>query len=380
MDDSRSPAAGPADPARRIGPIKKLVFGLVLVALPLALVEVGVRVLLGEPDDSPLLVPAEETGGAETPRWKTSELHEIDPDLIWRNRAGIDIEYKGVRVRTNRHGMRGEEFPTRKPAGEYRILSLGESTTFGSKVEQEETYSAVLERCLNERRTDRSYRVLNAGTPGWTLAQSWKYLRDEGIGFEPDAILLYHGFNDFLPTAMTERRTGEGAEGGTDLELLEERQGAVASIGSWLARHSMALRWLAWRVKSRGPAGGDALEAGATQATASVRVPERDRLELLRRIRDLASAGNARLVVLVPCYRDFTDHRALLLDFTERNRVDRIDLEEVISSIGGIRSDLFADGAHPKARVHAAFGEAICAYFDSRILPREGEGVGREPR
>jgi len=357
------------DRTRRLGLAKKLLFALVLVLAPLALVEAGARLFLGDPPDSSLMIPGE--GGEDSlGKWKTSELHTRDPYLIWRNRAGIDVLYKGARVRTNRFGMRDDPIPHRKPPGEYRILSLGESTTFGSKVDQDENYSALLERCLNERRHDATYQVLNAGAPAWTLAQSLVYLEREGLGFEPDAILVYHGYNDFLPSAAW-RGSDAGREGPrTDREILDEQAREASSPAGWLLRHSTAIRWLAheaMRASGRGSAG----EVSRSLTSDTVRVPEEDRLACLRRMRDLAAERSIALVILVPCYREFDAHRELLLEFGRANGVRVIDLEEAIASLGGDRKALFIDGSHPKAPVHAAFARLICDVFVDEILPPE---------
>ena len=54
-------------------------------------------------------------------------------------------------MRINGDGLRGPDLAA-KPPGELRILSLGESTTFGAKLAYEETYSALLEQREKEKR------------------------------------------------------------------------------------------------------------------------------------------------------------------------------------------------------------------------------------
>ena len=58
----------------------------------------------------------------------------------------------GIPITTNSHGFRDEpEFDPTPPAGEFRILSMGDSIAFGLTLDSSDTYAKVLERHLNER-------------------------------------------------------------------------------------------------------------------------------------------------------------------------------------------------------------------------------------
>jgi lysophospholipase L1-like esterase len=77
-----------------------------------------------------------------------------------------------------------------KPAGEVRILNLGDSVVMGWNVPQEETYGKHLERELNQRDDGTHYEVINAGTPGWGTADERNFLLQEGLGYQPDVVVL----------------------------------------------------------------------------------------------------------------------------------------------------------------------------------------------
>ena len=66
-----------------------------------------------------------------------------DEELFWSLRPSHRQGYMGVQVATNELGLRS---PPVAPRGgnEYRILSLGESTTFGSRVAARKTYTSLL--------------------------------------------------------------------------------------------------------------------------------------------------------------------------------------------------------------------------------------------
>ena len=121
----------------------------------------------------------------------------------------------------NRHnslGYRGEDLPQPKPAGEFWIACLGESTTYTSAVDDYRlSYPAQLERSLIEQ--GYRVRVINAGVGGWSTWESLINLEFRVLDLEPDLIIVYHGMNDVYtrlvwpPAAY--RGDNTGAEGPT---------------------------------------------------------------------------------------------------------------------------------------------------------------------
>ena len=53
-------------------------------------------------------------------------------------------------IRINRYGQRGKDYPLEKEPGEFRIIGLGDSLTFGPGVRDEDTYLAQLEAMLRK--------------------------------------------------------------------------------------------------------------------------------------------------------------------------------------------------------------------------------------
>jgi lysophospholipase L1-like esterase len=119
------------------------------------------------------------------------EIYEPDRKLYWRLKAGQDCYTKIGRrpVHINSRGTRGPEFQIEKPSGTFRILSLGDSRTFGWGLSDEETYSRRLEYLLRER-SGRPVEVINAGVNAWSYPQMQVYFRDEGLAFQPDLVIL----------------------------------------------------------------------------------------------------------------------------------------------------------------------------------------------
>ena len=121
------------------------------------------------------------------------EIYEPDPALYWKLKPNQDcytkVDHKPVHI--NSHGTRGREFPTEKPTNSFRILSLGDSRTFGWGLSEGETYSGILESLLQkEAPVGRRIEVINAGVNAWSYPQMSVYFRDIALQYHPDIVIL----------------------------------------------------------------------------------------------------------------------------------------------------------------------------------------------
>lgn len=107
----------------------------------------------------------------------------------------------GVQVSINSHGLRDREYPESKPPDTYRIVMLGDSTTLGWGVAQDQTIPKILERELN-RPGLAGYRrceVLNAGVGNYDTVQEVAHYRTYDRAFHPDLVILDYFINDAEP-------------------------------------------------------------------------------------------------------------------------------------------------------------------------------------
>lgn len=94
-------------------------------------------------------------------------------------------------VNSNSKGLRGTtEYDYARTPGKRRILVLGDSFTFGTDVSDNETFSHDLESALPDT------EVLNLGVQGYGQDQMLLYLREEGVKYHPDIVLLGFTFMD----------------------------------------------------------------------------------------------------------------------------------------------------------------------------------------
>ena len=134
--------------------------------------------------------------------------------------------------RTNSLGLRGSQV---REDGSIRILTLGDSCTWGWGVREEQSYPAVLQRLLDERRGPSRYQVINAGLPGSTSYQGVLYLRERGLSLDPALVIASYGFND------------ASRDGDVEDQLARERLWMpVLRLDDYLLNRSQTYRWVRW--------------------------------------------------------------------------------------------------------------------------------------
>ena len=149
----------------------------VSLIVPLLILEVGLRVFAPQPT--------------------AVNVSEWDPNYGWRNRPGARGFFRtpefNMPVRINSLGLRDDETTREKPAGTFRLLGLGDSFAFGHGVAAESCFISVAERELGElSRSAGGPRIefLNAGVGKWGTAAELIYLEREGLGFDPDVVVV----------------------------------------------------------------------------------------------------------------------------------------------------------------------------------------------
>ena len=128
------------------------------------------------------------------------ELFANDPELFWRFRPGLerpDASGPLFGILSNSQGLREDhEIPTPKEEGEIRVLFLGDSCTFGEYLSHAESFVQGVEDSLRSGFPGAAVECINAGVPGYTLFQGWRFLEAEGYGYEPDVVVVYFGWNE----------------------------------------------------------------------------------------------------------------------------------------------------------------------------------------
>jgi lysophospholipase L1-like esterase len=131
---------------------------------------------------------------------RSEEVFEADPELFWRFRPNIKLPDDArplFGVVSNAQRLRADhEIEPEKADGEIRILFVGDSCTFGYLVGHDQTFVFHAERFLRERFLQAKIQCINAGVPGYSLFQGWRFLETRAAPLQPDLVVLNFGWNE----------------------------------------------------------------------------------------------------------------------------------------------------------------------------------------
>ena len=133
-----------------------------------------------------------------------------------------------VDVRLNALGFREPRLPSTKPPGTVRIVALGDSFTQGYGVEEQQAWPRRLEVLLNARDA-RPHEVINLGVPGANPRDYLSYLRDPGLAYQPDVVLVMVMAND-VQDRWVQQEFGVQV---TSEVLADARRAVLAPPASW---------------------------------------------------------------------------------------------------------------------------------------------------
>ncbi len=167
------PAEQPS-PKRRIPVGRRAVYALVVLVALILGAEGALRLTLPAARRASLpneMIQAHLDGAA----------YRYDPDLFW---YWSDPGQMGSPV--NAYGfVRAVPMSREKPAGVTRVITFGDSQTFGAGMRPDQTYSAFAETELGS-----GWEVLNAGISGYRTLNVYRLLRLRMLAFSPDAVVI----------------------------------------------------------------------------------------------------------------------------------------------------------------------------------------------
>ncbi|MBI5852353.1 MAG: SGNH/GDSL hydrolase family protein [Planctomycetes bacterium] len=172
----------PLDPPRRRALRRRLAVVAIGLALPVVLVELGLR--LFDP-----MVTAE---AIERERF-SSDVLIATPDGDFALRPGARGSLFGTEAVIGAHGFRSPPVATPRPDDVYRVLIVGDSVAFGWGVAEADAFPRVMERELNAaplRSGKRRVEVIAAAVPGWGMPHYLRFVEAQGRAWQPDVVIV----------------------------------------------------------------------------------------------------------------------------------------------------------------------------------------------
>lgn len=134
-------------------------------------------------------------GKPETAVWHPFLRTVPAPGVMWQEVEGG----RKTLIRSSSLGFRSEDVPEQKRPGTLRVICVGGSVVYDTRVGWDEAWPNQLQKGLRQRYTNQVIEVLNAGIPSRTSADSLVNIGLRLLALSPDVIIVLHGVNDQKP-------------------------------------------------------------------------------------------------------------------------------------------------------------------------------------
>ncbi len=296
-------------------------------------------------------------------------IFEGDPLLFWRVRPNLErVIWDYTVVSTNEQGLRRSDPVGPKREGSLRIVSVGDSVTFGYRIpvvfpERPESYDRevlpyplALERDLRAANPNRDIEVVNLAVPGYSSHQGLAWLRGEIANLKPDLVVACFGWNDVNERAATDREIMPADGYHVTLRRVASASQAVSHLVS-------ALR--ARKAQRAQPFAG-----------AVLRVPVDDYVDNFLAIARLAESHGASVAIIGPVYRDATQnpdeakrmtrHRDALRNAMQSAQIPYLEITELTEHGHPENLMLFGELVHPNIEGHDLMERRLLEFLSQR--------------
>ena len=306
-------------------------------------------------------------------------LHHFQYDelLGWANRPNSETIFAmtgefETHVNINSKGLRDREYDYDKPEGIKRIVALGDSYTWGFGVEANERFTEVLEDELL-----KNIQVINMGVSGYGNDQELLLLKNEGLKYHPDLVLVAFCGNDPADNCNTHHSfyykplfiLNENKELVlTNVPVPRNELSLFESLKVYLYFHSHTIHFF-----------GDRIMAGKYKFTKDqfidpmndrpVSTQERYNLTtaILKEIDTVAKTNNAKTLIVIVTV--LGRQRDILAEFGKENNIPVLDLSE---SVAG--EQLCLHEGHWNAAGHKLVAELIYdKLIEEQLIPVGGD-------
>lgn len=122
----------------------------------------------------------------DPPRFIPYHYRKLNETINEKNKAA---------AKKHPHGFRDEIWPLTKDPGVFRLAVLGDSFIWGDGLPYEQIWSQKLKQRLNEAYGGR-VEVLSWGRKGWSTLDEYRFLKDLGVNYQPDLLIVGYVSND----------------------------------------------------------------------------------------------------------------------------------------------------------------------------------------
>ena len=203
----------------------KVALAIISVFLSLILMEILVRLI--KPDDYSSFF----THSSSTWTKDSANLPEIIRPSKFTGYELIPHKGEGI-FKVNSLGIMDRERSVEKAKNAFRIMVLGDSVSINQR-----SYVGILENMLNGDNGKYKFEVWNCAVPDYNTIQECSWLKNKGLKFYPDLVILGFCLNDFEVTPILVKE-------GRKVVIYWPKREVARFINPFLFQHSRLYRHL----------------------------------------------------------------------------------------------------------------------------------------
>lgn len=256
----------------------------------------------------------------------------------------------------NSGGFRDIEHSFEKPPGVYRIVGLGDSFLWGQGVKFEDISLNVLAKRLGETSQRYQIETINLAISGMDTVVESRALRELGVRFDPDLVILHFVLNDIKPS----------------IDLYSGDFNKISNTPDALSKYSQLWSWARKRylaaVTTRRYI--DTVVADAVESTQHWQIT----LNAIDEINETCNKNNIKLLVAIyPFFYNLDDdypfqiiHDRIEEHCRERG-IDVIDLKPYFDGLSGPELWVHPVDQHPNEEAHRIVAEALYTHLVDKL-------------
>ncbi len=291
-------------------------------------------------------------------RYQLSSNPLIGYEMVPNYKSDEAVAMVDFTGQANSLGFRDREHPVKKPGGRYRILVLGDSITQGMGIDgRADMFTSVLEHVLIENGHDVD--VLNFGVNGYNTRQEVEILREKGLQYQPDLVVVAYCVNDNY------------LDSGGIIRALEQRKTQQSEIKIPRVFFKSAFFRQIWAVviaRTRDPLPFESIPDGSSNEIVPGAFAD---------LKELADQHNfAVMVAAFPQLKGLENgpNPALLAEvrkISSQNGFLYLDLSTALSTVAKTEK-IYLDDLHPNRRGSRCVGETLADDISTRYLDSNG--------
>jgi len=179
-----------------ISKIKNLLVFLTAIIVLIMSGEIAIKIISSFFSSRMFASPGRD-GHRNVMHWKPDDVlhHVLRPGAKFYRTAPDKKEFR-TNVEYNSKGLNDYEYDYEKDPNTVRILIFGDSFVEASEVKKEENFCKIIEENLNSGSAIQKFEVINMGIFGYSPILEYLYLKNEGLKYDPDMVILCFFVND----------------------------------------------------------------------------------------------------------------------------------------------------------------------------------------